>query len=81
VVARQPRTPLRLRPDRLRKCSASLALILGWIALARRSGNDLALLQKLQNRMRRSKQGRPAHRSATTDAEDLQQLSRKDGVP
>ena len=40
-----------------------------------------SLLQELQSRMRRSKQGRPARRTATTDADYLQQLSRGDRKP
>jgi len=48
---------------------------------ARRPGSDLSLLQELQSRMRRSKQGRPARRSGTTDADCLQQLSRGDRGP
>jgi hypothetical protein len=56
-------------------------LALVFAALARRPGNDLSLLQELQSRMRRSKQGRPARRSGTTDADDLQQLGRGTGSP
>jgi hypothetical protein len=76
--ASQPRTPLLLLPELLRNAIASLALALGFAALARRPGSDLSLLQELQSRMRRSKQGRPARRTATTDADYLQQLSRGD---
>ena len=58
-----------------------LALALGFAALGQRPGRDLSLLQELQSRMRRSKQGRPARRSGTTDADYLQQLSRGDREP
>lgn len=54
---------------------------MGFAALARRPGNDLSLLQELQSRLRRSKLGRPARRSGTTDADDLQQLGRGDREP
>jgi hypothetical protein len=76
--ASQPRTPLLLLPELLRNALASLALALGFTALARRPGSDLSLLQELQNRIRRAKQGRPARRSGATDADYLQQLSRGD---
>ena len=79
--ASQPRTPLLLLPELLRKAIASLALALGFAALARRPGSNLSLLQELQCRMRRSKQGRSARRSGTTDADYLQQLSRGDRDP
>ena len=79
--ASQPRTPLLLLPELLRNALASLAMALGFAALARRPGRDLSLLQELQSRMRRSKQGRPARRSGTTDADYLQQLSRGDRKP
>jgi hypothetical protein len=80
--ASQPRTPLLLLlSELLRNVLASLALAIGFAALARRPGRDLSLLQELQNRMRRSKQGRPARRSGTTDADYLQQLSRGDRKP
>jgi len=79
--ASQPRTPLLLLPELLRNALASLALALGFAALARRPGSDLSLLQELQSRMRRAKQGRPARRSGTSDAGYLQQLSRGDREP
>ena len=79
--ASQPRTPLLLLPELLRNALASLALALGFAALARRPGSDLSLLQELQSRMRRSKQGRPARLSGITDADYLQQLSRGDREP
>ena len=79
--ANQPRTPLLLLPDLLRKALASLALALGFAAMARRPGSDLSLLQELQSRIRRSKQSRSARRSGTTDADYLQQLSRGDRDP
>jgi hypothetical protein len=73
----QPRTPLLLLPELLRNALASLAMALGFAALARRPGSDLSLLQELQIRTRRSKQGL-SRRSGTTDAEYLQQLGRGD---
>ena len=79
--ASQPRIPLLLMPELLRNAFASLALALGFAALARRTGRDLSLLQELQSRLWRSKQGRPARRSGTTDADDLQQLGRRDRKP
>jgi len=67
------------------ECEASRSrvggLALGFAALARRPGYDLFLLQELQSRLRRSKQGRPARLSGTTDADDLQQLDRGDREP
>jgi hypothetical protein len=79
--ASQPRIPLLLMPELLRNALASLALALGFADLARRTGRDLSLLQELQSRLWRSKQGRPARRSGTTDADDLQQLGRRDRKP
>ena len=79
--ASQPRIPLLLMPELLRNALASLALALGFAALARRTGRDLSLLQELQSRLWRSKQGRPARRSGTTDADDLQQLGHRDRKP
>ena len=76
--ASQPRTPLLLLPELLRNALASLALALGFAALARRPGSDQSLLQELQRRMRRTKPGRPARRSGATNAGCLQQLSRGD---
>ena len=67
--ASQPRTPLLLLPELLRNALACLALALGFAALARRPGSPRTLLQELQSSWRRSKQGRPARRSGTTDAD------------
>jgi hypothetical protein len=66
-------------------CEASRSRVgglgLDFAALARPPGNDLSLLQELQSRLRRCKQGRLARLSGTTDADDLQQLSRGDREP
>jgi hypothetical protein len=53
--ASQPRTPLLLLPDLLRKALASLAL--GFAALARRPGSRRTVLQELQSSWRRSRFG------------------------
>jgi hypothetical protein len=52
--ASQPRTPLLLLPDLLRNALASLALALGFAALARRTGSRRTLLKELQSGWRRS---------------------------
>ena len=44
--ASQPRTPLLLLPELLRNALASLALVLGFAALARRPGSTRSLLQE-----------------------------------
>ena len=73
--ARQPRTPLLLLPELLRNALASLALALGFAALAQRSGSDLSLLQELQSHGQRLQLRRSARRSSTSDADYLRQLS------
>ena len=55
--ASQPRTPLLLLPELLRHALASLALALGYAALARRPGEPRTLLQELQRGWRRSRFG------------------------
>jgi hypothetical protein len=55
--ASQPRTPLLLLPDLLRKALASLALALSFAALARRPGSRRTVLQELQSSWRRSRFG------------------------
>ncbi len=55
--ASQPRTPLLLLPELLRKALASLALALGFAALARRPGTRRTVLQELQSSWRRSRFG------------------------
>ena len=55
--AGQPRTPLRLLPELLRNALASLALALGFAALARRPGKPRTLLQEFQGTLRRSRFG------------------------
>ena len=60
--ASQPRTPLQLLPDPLRNALASLALALGFAALARRPGTRRTLLQELQSGWRRSRFGRSGRR-------------------
>ena len=68
------RTPLLL-PELLRNALASLALALGFAALARRPGSDLSILQELQSRTWRSPSGL-SRRFGSVDADDLQQLGR-----
>ena len=58
----QPRTPLLLLPELLRNALASLALALGFAALARRPGSPRSLLQELQSTWRRSRFGRSGRR-------------------
>ena len=55
--ASQPRTPLQLLPELLRNALASLALALGFAALARRTGSPRTVLQELQSTWRRSRFG------------------------
>ena len=55
--ASQPRMPLLLLPDRLRNALASLALALGFAAMARRPGSRRTVLQELQSSWRRSRFG------------------------
>ena len=55
--ASQPRTRLQLLPDLLRNALASLALALGFAALARRPGSRRTVLQELQSSRRRSSFG------------------------
>ena len=74
--ARQP-TSLLL-PDLLRNALASLALALGFAALARRPGSDRSLLQELQSTWRRSRFGGSGRRSGSADADDLRELGRAD---
>jgi len=50
----KPRTPLLLLPDLLRNALASLALALGFAALARRPGSCRTVLKELQSGWRRS---------------------------
>ena len=76
--ASQLRTPLLLLPELLRNALASLALTLGFVALARRPGSRRTVLQELQSRLRRSKQGRSAKRSRSVDADCLRELGRGD---
>jgi hypothetical protein len=76
--ASQPRTPLLLLPDLLRKALASLALALGFAALARRPGSERSLLQALQGSWRRSRFGGAGRRSSKAEADYLRELSRSD---
>jgi hypothetical protein len=55
--ASQPRMPLLLLPDLLRNALASLALALGFAALARRPGSRCTVLQELRSAWRRSRFG------------------------
>jgi hypothetical protein len=60
--ASQPRTPLLLLPELLRNALASLAIALGFAALARRPGSPRTVLQELQRGWRRSRFGSPGRR-------------------
>ena len=60
--ASQPRTRLQLLPDLLRNGLASLALALGFAALARRPGSRRTLLQELRSGWGRSWFGRSGRR-------------------
>ena len=75
--ASQPRTPLLLLPDLLRNALASLALALGFAALARRSGSPRTLLQELQSGWRRSWLGGSGRRPRGSRGH-LRQLGRGD---
>lgn len=79
--ASQPRTPLLLLPDLLRNALASLALALGFAALARRPGSDRSLLQELQRRWQRFRSGFGRRRSRRSHADDLRMLGRGDQDP
>ena len=76
--ASQPRTPLLLLPELLRNALASLALAIGFAALARRPGSERSLLQELQGSWRRSRFGGAGRRSSKTEADYLRELSRSD---
>jgi len=76
--ASQPRTPLLLVPELLRKALASLALALGFAALARRPGSERSLLQELQSSWRRSRFGGAGRRSSKADGDYLRELGRGD---
>jgi hypothetical protein len=60
--ASQPRTPLLLLPELLRNALASLAMALGFAALARRPGSPRIVLQELQSAWRRAWFGGPGRR-------------------
>ena len=47
--ASQPRTPVLLLPELLRNALASLAMALGFAALARQTGSPRTVLQELQS--------------------------------
>jgi len=55
--ASQPRTPLLLLPDLLRNALTSLALALGFAAMAWRPGSRRTVLQELRSSWRRSRFG------------------------
>ena len=73
----QPRTPLLLLPELLRNAFASLALALGFAALARRPGSLYTLLQELRRSSRRSRIGGSGRRISGT-AGYLRELGRAD---
>ncbi len=62
--ASQPRMPLLLLPELLRNALASLALALGFAALARRLGQPRTVLQEWQSTWRRSRFGGSGKRSS-----------------
>jgi hypothetical protein len=62
--ASQLRTPLLLLPELLRNALASLALALGFAALARLPGSPRTVLQDLQSTWRRSRFGGSGKRSS-----------------
>ena len=74
----QPRTPLLLLPELLRNALASLALALGFAALARRPGEPRTLLQELQSAWRRSRFGGSGRRSSGSVSDYLRELGRGD---
>jgi hypothetical protein len=73
----RPRTPLLLLPDLLRNALASLALALGFAALARRPGSPITLLQELQSVWRRSRFGSSSRR-VSGSGDYLRELGRGD---
>ena len=81
----QPRTPLLLLPDLLRNALASLALALGFAALARRPGSARSLLQEWQGTWDdwqwRMEQRRAARRGGTSDEKYIRQLSGEEPEP
>jgi hypothetical protein len=81
----QPRTPLLLLPELLRKALASLALALGFAALARRPGSARSLLQEWQGTWDdwqwRMEQRRAARRGGTSDEKYIRQLSGEEPKP
>ncbi len=77
--ASQPRTPLLLLPELLRNALVSLAMALGFAALAQRSGSDLSLLQELRSHGQRLQLRRSTRRPTTSDEDYLRQLS-EDGA-
>jgi len=83
--ASQPRTPLLLLPELLRNALASLALALGFAALARRPDSDDSLLQEWQGTWGewqwRLGHRRAARRGDTSDEEYLRQLSGEEPEP
>ncbi len=76
--ASQPRTPLLLLPELLRNALASLALALGFAALAVRPGSERSLLQELQSSWRRSRFGGSGRRVSNADGDYLRELGRAD---
>jgi hypothetical protein len=81
----QPRTPLLLLPDLLRNALASLALALGFAALARRPGSARSLLLEWQGTWDdwqwRMEQRRAARRGGTSDEKYIRQLSGEEPEP
>ena len=84
--ASQPRTPLLLLPELLRNALASMALALGFAALARRPGSARSLLQEWQGGtwgdwQWRLEQRRAARRGGTSDEKYIRQLSGEEPEP
>lgn len=79
--ASQPRTPLLLLPELLRNALASLALALGFAALARRPGSPRTLLLELQSSWRRSRFGGSGRRTSGPGSGYLLELGRGDRQP
>jgi len=83
--ASQPRTPLLLLPELLRNALASLALALGFAALARRPGSTRSLLPEWHGTWGdwqwRLEQRRAARRGGTSDEKYIRQLSGEEPEP
>ena len=83
--ANQPRTPLLPLPELLRNALASLALALGFAALARWPGSTRSLLPEWHGTWGdwqwRLEQRRAARRGGTSDEKYIRQLSGEEPEP